>query len=69
MKMENERLIQLRKEKGITQAQLAEAIGLTQSMIAYIEAGTKEPSKEFKIKLATYFNVTVEYIFYELHYD
>lgn len=68
-KMENNRLALLRREKGLTQAQLGEAVGLTQSMIAYIEAGQKDPSRDYKIKLAKYFNVTVEYLFYEPYYN
>lgn len=66
---ETNRLAELRKRKGITQAQLGDAVGLTQSMIAYIEAGSREPSRDYKIKLAKYFGVTVEYLFYEPFYD
>jgi putative transcriptional regulator len=67
--MDNTRIATLRKQKGLTQAQLGEIVGLTQSMIAYIEAGVKEPSREYKIKIAKYFNVSVEYLFYESYYN
>lgn len=63
--MKNERLIELRKTAGLTQEDLAKEIGLTQSMIAHIEAGRKEPSKKYKIRLAKFFNVSVEWLFYE----
>jgi len=65
----NTRLITLRKEAGLTQEQLADKIGVSQSMIAHCEAGTKDPGKANKIKLACFFNVTVDYLFYELYYD
>ncbi|MGP9042145.1 helix-turn-helix transcriptional regulator [Cytobacillus kochii] len=65
----NTRLVSLRKEAGLTQEQLASKIGVSQSMIAYCEAGTRDPGKVTKIKLANFFNVTVDYLFYELYYD
>lgn len=65
----NTRLTALRKEVGLTQEQLAEKIGVSQSMIAHCEAGTRDPGKANKIKLAQFFNVTVDYLFFEIHYD
>ena len=65
----NHRLVALRKDSRLTQEQLASKIGVTQSMIAHCEAGTKDPGKENKIKLASFFGVTVEYLFYEAYYD
>ncbi|QKS43333.1 helix-turn-helix transcriptional regulator (plasmid) [Paenibacillus cellulosilyticus] len=58
-------MIALRDSNNLTQEQLAEAVGLSQSMIAHIEAGRKEPSKKFKISIAKHFNVSVEWLFYE----
>ncbi|WP_433958588.1 helix-turn-helix transcriptional regulator [Cytobacillus horneckiae] len=69
MNIVNYRLIQLRKAASLTQEQLGKKINVSQSMIAHCEAGTKDPGKANKIKLANYFNVTVEYLFYELYYD
>jgi putative transcriptional regulator len=63
--MKNDRMISLRDSLNLTQGQLAEAVGLSQSMIAHIEAGRKEPSKKFKISIAKQLNVTVEWLFYE----
>lgn len=34
-------------------------------MIAHIEAGTKEPSRKFRLQLAKLFAVSVEWLFYE----
>lgn len=39
-----ENIARMRENKGITQLELAEAIGVTQSMIGQIERGTKLPS-------------------------
>lgn len=63
--MKNQRLIELREKAGMTQEQLAEAIGISQSMIARIENGDREPRKLTKIRLAKLFGVTVEWLFYE----
>jgi putative transcriptional regulator len=69
MKIPNKRLEKLRKTAKLSQQQLAEKIGVSQSMIARIEAGERDPCTDIKIKLATLFNVSVEWLFYELLYD
>lgn len=56
-----ERLKELRKEDGITQKTLAEAIGTTCDCIGFWEHGRSEPSIEFIIALAKYFGVTTDY--------
>lgn len=63
--MRNERLIQLRRQAGLTQQDLAARVGLTQSMIAHIEAGKRDPSTTYKVRLARLFRVSVEWLFYE----
>ena len=65
METKNERLIQLRQAAGWTQQQLAEKVGLSQSMIAFIEAGKKDPSRKYRMLLARIFGVSVEWLFYE----
>ncbi len=69
VKAPNKRLEELRTKAGLSQQQLAEQIGISQSMIARIEAGERDPSTDIKIKLAIYFSVSVEWLFYELLYD
>ncbi|MCL6446827.1 MAG: helix-turn-helix domain-containing protein [Armatimonadetes bacterium] len=64
-KVKNERLVNLRLKAGLTQGQLAEVIGTSQSMIARIESGEREPRKTIKLRLAKFFNVSVEWLFYE----
>lgn len=58
-----EKLISLRGEK--TQAEVANALGITQESISYYENGKRIPSDEVKIKLAEYYGTTVQAIFFE----
>ena len=56
------RIRQLRKEKGLTQIQLADIIYVSESYIALIESGKRNPSIEIVSKLADVFHVTTDYI-------
>lgn len=58
-----EKLISLRGEK--TQAEVANALGITQESISFYENGKRIPSDEVKIKLAEYYGTTVQAIFFE----
>ena len=58
-----EKLVSLRGEK--TQAEVANALGITQESISYYENGKRIPSDEVKIKLAEYYGTTVQAIFFE----
>ena len=61
--MENKfgkRLMELRQEKGISQKQLAEVLGVFQQSINRWENGKIKPGMDNIIALAEYFNVTVE---------
>ena len=69
MKVPNKRLEELRKTANLSQQQLADRVGVSQSMIARIEAGERDPRTDIKIKLATFFSVSVEWLFYEILYD
>ncbi len=42
-----QQVIRLRMERGLTQAQVAERVGTTQSSIARLESGSREPSLSF----------------------
>ena len=63
-----ERLKELRKEKGLSQAQLATATGLTQTAIAYWETGRRNPTAQAVIILARYFEVSTDYLLGEKDY-
>ena len=56
------RLRVLRKERGLTQDQLAEGTGISQTAISNWEAGNRTPSIEYVIILSKYFSVTMEYL-------
>ena len=62
--MENfgERLKELRLEKGLTQKQLANEIGNTQSAIVYWESNKQEPTISTLKKLCRFFNVSADYL-------
>lgn len=49
-----------REAKGWTQAQLAEAAGLSQPYVSQVEAGTREPSLVVLRDLAKALGVTVD---------
>jgi transcriptional regulator with XRE-family HTH domain len=53
-------IIQKRKEKGITQEQLAEYIGVSKASVSKWESGLSYPDILFLPELATYFNVSVD---------
>ncbi len=57
------RLKQLRKEKGITQEQLAQILGVERSSIGKYEGKDKVmPSDDIKARIAEYFGVSVDYL-------
>ena len=57
-----ERLKELRTERKISQMELANATGISQSAIAKWELGRTEPSASALIKLSAYFSESVDYL-------
>lgn len=57
-----ERLKKLRKEKRLTQKQLAAMIGVQHSVISFYEVGDRIPSVEVIIKLAAALHVSSDYL-------
>ena len=55
-------LYELRVERGVSQKELAEAIGVSQSTIAKIEVGRNEATASTIRKLAGYFNISTDYL-------
>ena len=53
----------LRKERGITQEELAQAVGVTRQTIIAIERGNYTPSVLLALKIAAYFKMPVENLF------
>lgn len=58
----------LRKQKKVTQEELATAVGVTRQTIIAIEKGNYTPSLLLAIKIARFFNKTVEEVF-NYHYE
>lgn len=56
------RLKKLRKERKITQSQLAEKFKFTDATINRYEKGVNEPTLETLVKIAKFFNVTTDYL-------
>ena len=61
--MEN-RLYQLRKSKGISQITVQMDTGIDQSLLSKFEKGIRIPPTETLIKLADFYNVSIDYILY-----
>jgi len=57
------RLRELRQELGITQEELAEALGVTRQTIIAIEKGKYDPSLRLAFKIARFFGKRIEEIF------
>ncbi len=53
---------ELRKEKGLSQKKLADAIGVSQAAIAKIEINRNEATSDTIRKLAKYFDVSADYL-------
>lgn len=62
MKVLAERLLELRKEKKISQAELAKKINVSYAVICYWETDRAEPSAPNLVKLADYFSVSADYL-------
>ena len=56
------KLKKLRKEKNLTQKQLASLIGVQNSVISFYEVGERIPSPEIIVKLATALHVSSDYL-------
>lgn len=57
-----EKLKRLRKEKGLTQEQLATLIGVKNSVISFYEVGDRMPSPEVVKKLAVALHISSDYL-------
>lgn len=57
------RLEWLRKQRGVRQEDLAQALGVSRQTIISLEKGKYNPSLALAFKLARYFELTIEEIF------
>lgn len=56
------RLQRIRKEKGITQVELAKRLGSIQSVVSSYECGTTHPNHEMLARIATALGVSTDYL-------
>jgi transcriptional regulator with XRE-family HTH domain len=60
--MLGERLINLRKDKGLTQKELSETLCINYRTYSGYERDEIEASDDVKVRLAQYYNVSVDYL-------
>lgn len=60
--MIGERIKELRKSKKMSQSELGKFIGVSQTTVTAWENGRAEPSSSYVAKLATFFNVSTDYL-------
>ena len=58
----SERLRMLRTNAGMTQAELAQRLNVTKSVVSYYELQERTPSPDVLIRLADIFRVTTDYL-------
>lgn len=56
-------VLELRTQKGVTQEELADALGVSRQTVIALERGRYTPSVLLALKVAHYFKRTVEDIF------
>ncbi len=56
------RIKELRKDRGLSQAELADKVGAAKQSISYYELGTRKPKEPMWQALANFFNVSVPYL-------
>ena len=60
--MKNQRLIDLRIDKNLTQADMADFLKITRQAYNHYENGKREANNQTIIKLSEFFNVSVDYL-------
>lgn len=57
-----EKLKQLRKSRGLTQKELGAKVGLSKAVVSKYENDLGYPSLDVIVKIASFFNVTTDYL-------
>lgn len=60
--MNTSRLVKLRKERKLTQSDLAKALNVTQAAIGNWELGKREPDYTTLARIADFYHVTIDYL-------
>ena len=60
--MKGSRLKELRKERNLTQQQLADRLNVSRSVVAMIESDKQKGSIDLQKQIANFFNVSLDYL-------
>ena len=60
--MIGERLQELRKDRGISQAEIAKILGVTHYTVSSYECDRSDPDDSLKVILAKFFDVSLDYL-------
>jgi len=60
--MFHQRIKMLREKRGLSQAEVAKRLGIARTTYSGYEIGTREPDQNTLIKLAKFFDVSVDYL-------
>ena len=52
----------LRQERGISQRQAANALGVSQALLSHYENGAREPGLDFVCRACDYYGVSADYV-------
>lgn len=52
----------LRQERGISQRQAAQALGISQALLSHYENGVREPGLNFVVKACDYYHVSADFL-------
>lgn len=59
----------LRTQNGLTQKQLAQAIGVTEKYISIVENNSRKPSLLFYRDIVNYFKVSFDFLFFDNQHE
>ena len=58
----SQRIYELRKQRGLSQKEIGEAVGLSHKAISTIESGSRSTTIEKLVLLADFFGVSTDYL-------
>lgn len=57
-----QRLVELRTERQLSQKELARRVGVSDSAVCFWETGVNEPKASYLLQLSKFFNVSTDYL-------